>query len=219
MSTLSTSNQWRCVLFSLLAGSVALAGAHAEGTKPLVLPKASETIPGQRIGWNFDNVAELLTKANADEKPIVAVMITKRCGWCRIYLAHVLRCSDLNAFAGQAHFAILYAPESEPERDSQVGRDNKQFMDLLKVEGYPVTAVVSVKNKSFSQVGQVAGVAPEGRIIRFLTAAGLKAGASSPQPRQAAAIGLPVPAACGANAPTDALAASAPVDVQRGIAP
>ena len=220
----STSIGLRNFWFASLCGIVWLTppqgSAHAGDTKPLVLPKASETIPAQRIGWNFDNVSELLTKANADEKPIVAVMITKRCGWCRIFLAHVLRCNQLNTFAGQAHFAILYAPESKPGiEDSQADLDNKQFMNLLKVEGYPTTAIVSVKKKSFSAIGKISGAASEGGIIRLLTAAGLKAGESAPQIGQAAAVGLPIPAACGGNATTDLLAPSAPTDVQRGISP
>lgn len=220
----TTSNIRRNLWIACLCASVAFAEAQgparAEEAKPLILPKSSEAIPGKRIGWNFDNVNELLTKANSDEKPIVAIMITQRCGWCRIFLAHVLRCNKLNAFAGQAHFAILYAPETKPGiEDSQAGLDNKQFMNLLKVEGYPTTAIVSVKNKTFSPIGKFAGVISEAGFIGLLTEAGIKAGADRQQPGQPAAVGLPIPAACGANAPTDILAASAPTQLQRGISP
>lgn len=225
MTARTTSKSLGTLGLAWLCGCAAFAApqgpARAEEAKPLILPKSSEAIPGKRIGWNFDNVGEVLTNALGDGKLIVAVMITKRCGWCRIYLAHVLRCDGLNAFAGQAHFVILYAPESKPDSkdESQESRDNKQFMNLLKIQGYPATAIVSVKNKTFSPVGKLAGATSEAGLIELLTAVGLRAAASAPSRGQSAAVGLPNPSSCGTIIPTDALAASAPVEVQRGISP
>lgn len=185
--------------------------AHAQQLGPLVLAKATEAVPGKRIGWNFDDIRDVLTNADADGKPVIAVMIADRCSWCRIFLAHVLRCDGLNSFAGKAHFIILHASERDDER--------KQFMNLLKVEGYPTTAIVSVRNKTITPIGKIAGASSETGIIRLLAAAGVTAGSVNPPSTQNAAIGLPRPAACGSNTPDANLMLSSPVTLQQGISP
>ena len=221
----NTSNVPRKFLLAFLCVGVALAEppltARAEQPAPLILPKTSEEIPGRRIGWNFNNVREVLTKADSDGKPIVAVIIANRCGWCRIYLAHVLRCDALNAFSGQAHFVILYATQvsldnkNTPPKD----RDIKQFTDLLKIDGYPTTSIVNVKNKAITPMIKVSGAVSEAELSGILTKLGLKPEAGAPRLGQSASIGLPKPAACGLNERAEALAASAPSEVQWGISP
>lgn len=214
MNWKTTSCVARNLFLAVLCAGVALAepplAARAEQPGKLILPKASEAIRGKRIGWNFNNLREVLTAADSDGKLIAAVIIAKRCGWCRIYLAHVLRCDGLNAFSGQAHFVILY-----PEDDGDI----YQFRNLLKAEGYPTTSIVRVRDKTITPVVKISGVVSEAEIVGALTREGLKREAGAPRGGQSAAIGLPRPAACGTNVPTEALEESTPFDVQRGISP
>lgn len=95
--------------------------------------------------------------------------------------------------------------------------EQKQLRRLLKVEGFPTTAVVSVKAGVITPVAKIAGVASEASLLTSLSKAGLKGPASTEARGQPAAIGLPEPAACGAAKPEAALEASSPRRVQAGI--
>ncbi|MBG0807953.1 hypothetical protein IY145_00715 [Methylosinus sp. H3A] len=189
----------------------------AEDAGALVLPKVAEGVAGQRIGWHFDEIAPALEQASSDGKPLVVVVVTEPCGWCRIVLTHVLRCNGLNSLAGRAHF-ILLTHERRTSADFRPQHpEAAHFIDLLKIEGFPTVEIVSVKNKEITPVARVAGAATEARLLQFLADnAALKTatGAAAAD----AAVGLPKPAACGATPVDAALADSAPLHLQKGIA-
>lgn len=207
----------RLALLAFAIGSGLLipqAASTAQENAVLVLPKREEAISGKRIGWRFDDITGALTQANADGKPLVFVFMSEPCSWCRIFLAHVLRCDGFNTLAGQAHFMILtdVAAESTGPRNE----DQRQLRRLLKVEGYPTTAVVSVKSGTISPIAMIAGVASEATLLASLSKSGLKIPSGSGTGAQPAAIGLPRPEACGATGPHAALETSSPRRVQAG---
>ncbi|WP_291821495.1 hypothetical protein [Bosea sp. (in: a-proteobacteria)] len=189
----------------------------AQENAALVLPKREEELAGKRIGWRFDDVTGALTQANTDGKPLVLIFIAEPCGWCRIFLAHVLRCDGFNTLAGQAHFAIL--TDVARASASSGDEEQKQLRRLLKVEGFPTTSVVSVKAGTITPVAKFAGVASEASLLEYLSKAGLKALSGTGTATQQAAVGLPRPAACGTTNPEAALEASSPRRVQRGLSP
>ncbi len=191
------------------------APAFAQEGPALVLPKRDEALPGKRIGWRFDDVTGALTQANTDGKPLVFVFLADPCSWCRIFLAHVLRCDGVNALAGQAHFVILTDVAGAGARADDEAQ--KQLRRLLKVEGFPTTAVVSVKTGTITPVAKVAGVASEASLLKSLSKAGLRVPANNGAGGQQVAIGLPKPAACGAMEPEATLESSSPRRVQAGI--
>src|SRR5882672_4379067 len=121
------------ILLCAIGGSflVPHAPSFAQESPALVLPKSDEALPGKRIGWRFDDITAALTQANLDGKPLVVVFVADPCGWCRIFLAHVLRCDGFNALAGQAHFIIL---TDAPRASARPGNeDQTQLRHLLKV--------------------------------------------------------------------------------------
>lgn len=182
----------------------------------LVLPKHDETLPGKRIGWGFDDLTGTLTRANTDGKPLVIVFIADPCGWCRIFLAHVLRCDDFNSLAGQAHFMILTEATGVGAKSGD--EDQKQLRRLLKVEGYPTTSVISVKDGVITPVAKLSGVVSEVSLIGYLSKTGLKIPLGNRAGTQQSAVGLPRPEACGATQPAEALDPYSPRGLQRGIA-
>jgi len=207
------------ILLCAIGGSLLASHAPilAQELPALVLPKRDEALPGKRIGWRFDDITAALTQANTDGKPLVVVFVAEPCGWCRIFLAHVLRCDGFNALAGQAHFAILTNVTGANARPGE--EDQRQLGRLLKVEGYPTTAVVSVKAGTITPVAKIAGTTSEASLLASLSKAGLTVPPSTGARAQQAAIGLPRPAACGATKPEATLEASTPRRVQAGISP
>jgi hypothetical protein len=199
--------------FAVLAS--AASGQAQQGTA-LILPKHNEAIPGKRIGWYFDDISPALKQANGDGRPVVIVLVADPCGWCRIFLAHVLRCNGFNALAGQAHFAII--TETTGVNDSSTRDDLAQFRRLLKVESYPAIAMISVKNGTITPVAKITGAGSEASILASFSKAGLAVSTNSINGGQNAAIGLPMPSACGATAPEATLAPFSPQRVQKGIA-
>lgn len=207
----------RAVIFCAICGGLLAppAPSFAQDSPVLFLPKSGEALPGKRIGWRFDDVVGALTQANTDGKPLVIVFVADPCSWCRIFLAHVVRCDGFNALAGQAHFVILTDLTGAGAKPAD--EEQRQLRRLLDVEGFPTTAVVSVKAGTITPVAKIAGVASEASLLNSLSKAGLKVQPGNGADAQQAAIGLPRPAACGATMPEAALEASSPRRVQAGI--
>ncbi|MFG1378436.1 hypothetical protein V5F85_16325 [Xanthobacter autotrophicus ATCC 700551] len=89
---------------------------------------------GRREAW-FEGQLDL--------DPERLVFMADPCGWCRIFLAHVLRCDGFNALAGLAHFMILM--DTTGASAIVGGKEQGQLRRLLKVEEFPTTPAVSVK--------------------------------------------------------------------------
>jgi len=187
----------------------------AQNGPMLILPAHDEALPGQRIGWRFDDMKGALTQANVDGKPLMIVFVADPCGWCRIFLAHVLRCDGFNALAGRAHFMI-----STNVRDAAAklgDEDVSRLRLLLKVEDYPTAALISVKGGVITPVAKISGATSEAALLGHLAKAGLRPPATPNAAAQSAAIGLPKPAACGERKPEEALESSSPRRVQHGM--
>ncbi|MFG1351688.1 hypothetical protein V5F48_18710 [Xanthobacter autotrophicus ATCC 700552] len=94
-----------------------------------------------------------------DRDPERLVFMADPCGWCRIFLAHVLRCDGFNALAGLAHFMILMDTTGA---NAIVGdEEQRQLRRLLKVEDFPKTPAVSVKAGTLTKIAKMAGEASE----------------------------------------------------------
>lgn len=207
-------------LLCAIAGNLLIpqAASFAQENAVLVLPKREEELPQKRIGWRFDGITDALTQANTDGKPLVVVFIADPCGWCRIFLTHVLRCDGINTLAGQAHFIIVKDVRDAPGGNSNPGdEEKKQLRRLLEVEAFPTISVVSVKAGTITPVTKFVGVASEASLLDHLAKAGLKTPPDARAGTQQAAVGLPKPAACGATEPQPALEASSPRRLQFGI--
>src|SRR5207245_2446423 len=77
----------------------------------VIVPLLNQQIPGARVGWSADDVGSAIKRAQVDGKPIVMLVITANCGYCRALLSNALRCPTFNTLAGQAHFALVSDPE------------------------------------------------------------------------------------------------------------
>lgn len=206
---------------SILAGAFGAAlifqqaPASAQNSAVLVLPKHDEALPGERIGWRFNDIKGALTQANIDSKPLLIVFVADPCGWCRIFLAHVLRCDGFNALAGRAHFVISTRVRDAAAKPGD--EDASRLALLLNVQGYPTAALVSVKDGTIKPLAKISGSPSEAALLDHLSKVGLRAPAPPSAGTRSAAIGLPKPAACGEAKPEEALEPSSPRRVQQGM--
>jgi hypothetical protein len=211
----------RCLLLWAMIGSQCLlVGAPAEADNAVVIvPKLTEGIAGQRIGWQFDDIVLALQAAADDGKPVVVVLIAGRCGWCRAYVTHTLRCSAFNRLAGKAHFVLL--TNSEPQR-SNLSASTKEFIGrILDYDGYPITRVYTVSaGKSVSLVVKIDGFVNEKKLLGALAASvGQPIGGSTPSTSSRAAIGSPEPQACGDREVNEGQLETLPTAIQYGVKP
>jgi len=200
-------------IFGVLCLQVATP-APAEDGGVVIIPTLTEGIAGKRIGWEFNDIAATLHRAADDGKPVVVVLVAARCGWCRAYVTHTLRCSAVNSLAGKAHFVLLTDGD-------KLSAETKDFIErVLKHEGFPATYVFKVSEKSFSLVVKIDGFVGENKLLGALrNPVGPPSTEATPSTSSQAAIGLPQPQACGNREVDDSIAKTLPGAIQYGIRP
>ncbi len=68
-------------------------------------PRAAQ-VENIAIGWHFNDIFAAIGKAQAEKRPVVAVIVEKSCPACEELVHHLLSCGTFNLHAGAAEFAL-----------------------------------------------------------------------------------------------------------------
>jgi hypothetical protein len=85
------------------------------------LPDLDAELPGQRIGWYRERAYQAWREALATNKNMIMVIGEDWCDHCNDLVENVLRCPEVERFAGRALFA--YGRPSREANSAQVARD------------------------------------------------------------------------------------------------
>ena len=164
----------------------------------VIVPLLNQQIPGARVGWSADDVGSAIKRAQVDGKPMVMLVITANCGYCRALLSNALRCPTFNTLAGQAHFVLV--SDTEPP-----GSDARKLVDALRIVSFPATSIIRAKGNDIDEASRVTGYLDERELLVHLAKAGLKPAGANPQPLSTVALGTFVPHGClpGGSSPQD----------------
>jgi hypothetical protein len=127
------------------------------------LPDLSEELPGARIGWYRDRAYQAAMDAIAADKKFVMVVGDDWCDYCNSLIEDVLRCPEVERFAGTALFSY-----GRPSRDPQSARAGSD----LGVTEYPAVFFTTVEAEMIWVHHQIVGtIYPEeleAKLIEFI---------------------------------------------------
>jgi hypothetical protein len=103
------------------------------------LPDLGEELPGARIGWYRDRAYQAGTDAIAANKKLIMVVGDDWCDYCNTLIEDVLRCPEVERFAGTALFSY-----GRPSRDAQSAGTARD----LHVTEYPAVFFTTVEEKT-----------------------------------------------------------------------
>lgn len=165
-------------LFAMLAAAtIAFAAAPTDAQAPpaktppasaqtAVIPLLDKEIPGQMIGWTFNEIKPVFTAASNDGKPVI-VLFTEMQNindanfgtYANKMIAHVLRCPTFNALAGRAHFLLI-----EPS----LNEENGALARHLQIDSYPAISVLRASGTSVNPGTTFSGFQDEVTLLENL---------------------------------------------------